>query len=1763
MPRSALAMPLLLVLCFSAAAQDSDKDGIPDAVETALGSDPDRAEEFQLILDDKSKADGDKTLGSKFKAAPDVTQAALANVARDRWLLRIEFSKPYVRVPNTFILYLDVDGDLTTGRQDKAANRGTDLMYVQQDGRFSLVEHTKGLRTGPLRMEVVDRAIYICDDVKFAERGGRAKVRFNVLSHVSPPNASDADHSDWRVVTAPAARDADKPRIGPPPPLAPRAKLTTDKPDADRDGVPDETELVLGTSPTVPEEFFLIKDDKAQGQGDKDIRNLKIAPDITKVYFANVAGNRYVWRIDFAKDFVAKGTVLIFYLDCDNRLDTGRQDGALGTDVMLTCVNGLFSPSIRNAAAATLDRSERGVIDGNVVYFSMDLHLHQNREGGSEYRAMVLSHRRPETADADVTDWFLVHGPGESDRPKPRAGVLSEFRSTGFVVEKPWLGWRRDLRQAQTLTIEPSVCEVTGFERKDRAFVGRGDSGRVRFKAPRSGRWHVGLVVTDDSTATEHIEVRVGRRSAGTAVAAQNDGELYIFVTRNAAQLEPGAQVELAATQLTRESKISEIFLAAKPPRPRGLEIADLAIYCPRQRGARVDVHVCWTTNWPCSGTVRWGMGDLGGVPVHSGGPLCSMQEDQAGHNHRVILRGLERGKRYRVQAFVGQGREASESKVLSFVAEPKRVSKGQARRERVQLRVAEPTAGARPLWPVSSGVPIPAGALASASQCRLLDSAGRPAPAGFRELSHWPDGSVKWLLVSAATALAKGGEATYTLEYGQDVTTPQVEKPVRVEKTGGGLRITNGPLQVTLSAARFAPPGRVAFDRNRDGVFQADELVLAGTGKGVVLRDEDGRELTTSGARCTRLEAEEEGTVRTVVLAEGDFVGPEGRRLFRYACRLYFYRGFPGVPMAFTLVNNEGTRTMPPTLTRITSLTWPLRPMLGSIRMAHGPTGEHKDVAVPLRVLQDYDTRTVVTVGADRRESDLRPVGNAGLVGERGSFALALRYFWQTYPKAMSIEPGTVTAELLPELSKGQYAKHSTIAERTQRYFWCDAGKYLLPRGTAISHDMLAYFGDESASEVGQWWEREPFLTASPEHYCKSKAFMEISPERADVFPSWAAFVGRGFSRQAGSRERQREYDFFSFGDWYGERRYNWGNLEYDMAWGLLVHFARTADLRFLARAVEASRHMAAIDVINDAASPYNLGRVHVHCLAHTGGYHPKRIEGAEYWFNHGGHDVGHTWTQGMYTTYCLTGDRRCLDSAELVATWLATHYTQAFYRWVHRNYGWATLAVLGGYHTTGNPYYLNAARMFTEYTLAKQDPGTGHWPHPIGECTHSPKCMGGKAFMTGVGLTALKMMDQIDPDEDVKHAIVRGCDWLRHRMWHPWDNSFQYAECSNFDKSSTHAGTYMLCGALAYAHNLCPKPEFKQMLLLSLGDMIRRGPSGSGKGYAMQIRMVPYALHTMEKWGENRVPVPPPPAPVVEFGGPVTVAPEGAAFAAIVLNRGQQPVAALAEVIRASDGLSVRPMQVQWQARPGRACGPAFRVEGKLGKPNGEIKIAYRAGKTQGTATIPCRALAAVPIGKGLGYVGGEGDPLGRALSGMKIDLPALDDVRADALSRFAALIIGCEAHHKNFAHLSDAPWRLTEFVHAGGVVAIVQLQDSTYQMQYLPYPLDVSNDSSSFGAVAVVDHPIFSRPHQIKSLAGAVSYDTIVRADPAWRVLAKDQKGQPSVLECAFGKGRIIVVQPSPDRYVCGEVQPEGALSVDECRRLLGNLVAYLRP
>ena len=81
-------------------------------------------------------------------------------------------------------------------------------------------------------------------------------------------------------------------------------------------------------------------------------------------------------------------------------------------------------------------------------------------------------------------------------------------------------------------------------------------------------------------------------------------------------------------------------------------------------------------------------------------------------------------------------------------------------------------------------------------------------------------------------------------------------------------------------------------------------------------------------------------------------------------------------------------------------------------------------------------------------------------------------------------------------------------------------------------------------------------------------------------------------------------------------------------------------------------------------------------------------------------------------------------------------------------------------------------------------------------------------------------------------------------------------------------------------------------------------------------------------------------------------------------------------------------------------------------------------------------------------------------------------------------------------------------------------------------------------------------------MESLSGAVEYDRLTGAGAGWQVLAVDAGGAPAIIHAKAGKGEVVVVQASVDRYITGEVSPAGTLRVEDCEAFLRNLVEWVR-
>ena len=98
----------------------------------------------------------------------------------------------------------------------------------------------------------------------------------------------------------------------------------------------------------------------------------------------------------------------------------------------------------------------------------------------------------------------------------------------------------------------------------------------------------------------------------------------------------------------------------------------------------------------------------------------------------------------------------------------------------------------------------------------------------------------------------------------------------------------------------------------------------------------------------------------------------------------------------------------------------------------------------------------------------------------------------------------------------------------------------------------------------------------------------------------------------------------------------------------------------------------------------------------------------------------------------------------------------------------------------------------------------------------------------------------------------------------------------------------------------------------------------------------------------------------------------------------------------------------------------------------------------------------------------------------------------------------------------------------------------------------------DSES-GAIADPGHPIFNKPHKIAAAPGVHMYDTfsVASGDP-WKVLMRDTAGGPAIAEAPYGKGRILIMQPSFERLVPGAENPPTA---NQGWELFENVVDYV--
>ncbi len=754
--------------------------------------------------------------------------------------------------------------------------------------------------------------------------------------------------------------------------------------------------------------------------------------------------------------------------------------------------------------------------------------------------------------------------------------------------------------------------------------------------------------------------------------------------------------------------------------------------------------------------------------------------------------------------------------------------------------------AGLCTIRPVTGGVPIAEGAAPPSAVFVLRDEAGKVVPLQTAVLARWKDGSARWVLLDFQSApLANQTPRRYTLSWDK----PQAAQPKL-------------PDAVVCAGSKERP----VLESGKVSVCLADGALLRISDRLDVVAS-----LTDGGGQVCNAVVESAtvdtaGPLRSTLSLVGAFRAPAGERVFQFRLRGSVYAGLTKVRLE-PLVLIDSAKGI---LQNVREIKLTLRPRGGAASVAFGgDPGWEGPAQSEVRLFQVDDQHyRFEGQGAkgDEQKGGKAP-GWMALKDGQGTVAVAVRDFWQQWPKSLEASPAGVSIGLFPRFKEGDFA-HMEPWYKYQYLF--EGACYRLRTGQARRWDIwvdLAGDGKSLAMAVNA-----PLVpVANPAQAIATGVWGAITPagipETVEYDP-WAQNLFEAYRR---SIEVQRDYGAMNWGDWFGERKVNWGNHEYDTTRQILLQFARTGDPNYVYAGDAAARHSSEVDTVHhvndDLAKHFGIrqdyparpGMVHQHTVGHVSGFYPAdRIRAL--FVKHGignskrpyicvdPYNLGHIWTRGVARHYLLTGDPFLKETVEKIGDNLAQLVEDRKYKFMGHSHcgrttGWSLLALSGAYEISLGERYLKAMRTLVDDALAEQDPVCGGWLYklPRGHCNcEKAKHVGMAGFITSVLINGLSRYYVLTGDERVPKAVERAVTFLDNDTWREEWRDWRYTSCPA-------TGPMRQMGVIMMAHvnavRIANTPEHLRVLRVAWAEKFKRllkappvGP-GFGKTYTTTV--------------------------------------------------------------------------------------------------------------------------------------------------------------------------------------------------------------------------------------------------------------------------------------------------------------------------------------
>ncbi|MFW5866492.1 MAG: hypothetical protein ACOCX2_01660 [Armatimonadota bacterium] len=809
-------------------------------------------------------------------------------------------------------------------------------------------------------------------------------------------------------------------------------------------------------------------------------------------------------------------------------------------------------------------------------------------------------------------------------------------------------------------------------------------------------------------------------------------------------------------------------------------------------------------------------------------GLAATEPEGEALRNHRFDVPA--RGEQARFVRIVGEIEAGEFTSEVIEVQPPEPFPAGSVERVEIPLTVEE-TAGVAREEPVTFGIPLPEGALGRPQLVTLMDG-DRPIIAEARALVRWPDRTVKWLLVSATVSLEPNETKTLSLSLGADVRPVMLKGAPPLREDGDTITVWTGRSRLTIDRA------------SGDGTIEGPDGVLTPLPVSRLTAD-DG---TIYTGTVESVEIEESGFQRVVVLTRGHHLNEAGEPYFGFELRYFLNSGDPFVRVDHILQHDIVSPEMQygdeMKSFRSLDLVFPTGADSATLALEDGESAE---ISSGQRLFQHESNAFVLPESEGTRAPGLATAGG---------LTVAVRDFWQNWPKGIAVEDEGLALGLYPEITPAD--RYADRPDEHILYYYIRDGKYTFRSGFEKRHELLVGPADAASPEQVVARVNEPLLvTAPPDWYVDSGALHGIAAGERD-FVAYDETLSDAVDGHIEVRERSDWYGLMNFGDWWGERRNNWGNIEYDLQHAMLTQYFRTGDRRFFELAEDAARHNADVDVVHFAAGqkagPGNarrVGQAWVHSMGHTGGYYPYDYMNMSIYSQGYAENEGHMWNQGNLEYWLPTGDQQVHRAAMQLADWLAGPDTIDFGYGNARVPGWMGIIAMSTYFATHDPYYLNAMHLIYEEVREKADPDAGLWVHKLGggHCRCEEPHYGEAGFMAGVLMTSLKYYYLATGEEEIAERIVKIANWIVENLYDRDADSFRYTACPHTNVSST--SPMIMANGMAFAANYSGDADLMELVRRTfLRAFIAFSGGSHGKSIASSTCSAPMAIHEIAKF-------------------------------------------------------------------------------------------------------------------------------------------------------------------------------------------------------------------------------------------------------------------------------------------------------------------------